>query len=258
MHPDPEYADIGCKQCASGELLDFDFSMALQPIVRYSDRSLFAQEALVRGLGDQSAGSVFANVSDRNRYRFDQTCRIKAIKLAAELGIPGMLSINFMPNAVYKAELCIRTTLQAAAEFNFPPERIIFEITEGEQITDRPHLKRIVDHYQKTGFKTAIDDFGAGYSGLNLLADMQTDLVKLDMALVRGIDADRSRQIITRGILQVCEDLGIEVIAEGIETRDELSALVDLGVDLFQGFLFARPAYEAVADINPQAFPPPA
>jgi EAL domain-containing protein (putative c-di-GMP-specific phosphodiesterase class I) len=254
MHPEPRYADIGCKQCASGELLDFDFSMALQPIVRYSDRSLFAQEALVRGLGDEPAGSVFANVTEKNRYRFDQSCRVKAIKLAAELGIPGMLSINFMPNAVYKAELCIRTTLQAASEFNFPHERIIFEVTEGEQITDRAHLKRIVEHYQQTGFKTAIDDFGAGYSGLNLLADMQTDLVKLDMALVRNIDADRSRQIITRGILQVCEDLGIEVIAEGIETRGELSALVDLGVDLFQGFLFARPAYEAVADIDPQAF----
>ncbi len=254
MHPEPLFADVGCKQCASGKLLDFDFSMALQPIVRFSNRELYAQEALVRGPGGESAGSVFAHVNDGNRYRFDQTCRVKAIKLAAELQIDGLLSINFMPNAVYKPELCIRTTLEAAKEYGFPSERIIFEVTEGEEIEDRPHLKSIVEYYQKTGFKTAIDDFGAGYSGLNLLADMQTDLVKLDMALVRNIDRDRNRRIITNGILQVCRDLGIDVIAEGIETPGELNALVDLGIDLFQGFHFARPAFESVAAIPDSAY----
>lgn len=136
----------------------------------------------------------------------------------------------------------------------FPSERIIFEVTEGDEIEDRQHLKSIVDYYQKTGFRTAIDDFGAGYAGLNLLADMQTDLVKLDMALVRNIDRDRNRRIITNGILQVCRDLGIDVIAEGIETPGELSALVDLGIDLFQGFHFARPAFEAVAAVPDSAY----
>lgn len=254
MHPDPEFADVGCRQCASGELLGFDFSMALQPIVRFSTREIHAQEALARGPVGEPAAAVFASVNDGNRYRFDQTCRVKAIRLASELKINSLLSINFMPNAVYKPELCIRTTLQAAAEYAFPPERIIFEVTEGEEIDNRDHLKGILEYYQKTGFTTAIDDFGAGYAGLNLLADMQTDLIKLDMALVRNIDQDRNRRIITRGILQVCRDLGIDVIAEGIETRGELSALVDLGVDLFQGYHFARPAFEAVADVPASAF----
>ncbi len=254
MHPEPEFANVGCKKCASGELLDFDFSMALQPIVRFSTRQIWAQEALVRGLENESAGSVFTHVNESNRYRFDQTCRVKAIKLASELDIEGFLSINFLPNAVYKPELCIRTTLQAAHEYGFPQERIIFEITEGEEIDDKSHLKGIVEYYQKTGFRTAIDDFGAGYSGLNLLADMQTDLVKLDMALVRNIDADRNRRIIIGGILQVCRDLGIEVIAEGVETRGELGTLVDLGIDLFQGYYFGRPAFESVADVPASAY----
>lgn len=83
---------------------------------------------------------------------------------------------------------------------------------------------------------------------------MQTDLVKLDMALVRNIDRDRNRRIITNGILQVCRDLGIDVIAEGIETPGELNALVDLGIDLFQGFHFARPAFEAVATVPDSAY----
>lgn len=254
MHLEPRFDEINCKQCANGSLLDFDFTMALQPIVRFSTREIYAQEALVRGPGGEGAGSVFEHVNESNRYRFDQTCRVKAIKLAAELQMEGLLSINFMPNAVYNPKRCIRTTLVAAEEYNFPFERIIFEITEGEQIDDRPHLQSIVDYYQKTGFLTAIDDFGAGYSGLNLLADMQTDLVKLDMALVRNIDEDRNRQIITGGILQVCRDLGIDVIAEGVETPGELRKLVDLGVDLFQGFHFARPAFESVAEVPASAY----
>ena len=254
MHPEPKFANVGCKKCASGELLDFDFTMAFQPIVSFSARQVFAQEALVRGLGDQGAGSVFTHVNEGNRYRFDQTCRVKAIKLAAELDFDGLLSINFMPNAVYRPELCIRTTLEAAHEYGFPQGRIIFEITEGEEIEDKTHLKGIVDYYQKTGFRTAIDDFGAGYAGLNLLADMQTDLVKLDMALVRNIDTDRNRLTIVRGILQVCRDLGIEVIAEGVETPKELGVLVDQGIDLFQGYHFARPAFESVAEIPASAY----
>ena len=254
MHPEPLFADIGCKQCASGELLDFDFTMALQPIVRFSTRKTWANEALVRGLGGESAGSVFTHVNDGNRYRFDQTCRVKAIRLAAELNIESLLSINFMPNAVYKPELCIRTTLEAAKEYNFPSNRIIFEITEGEKIERTQHLKEIVNYYQQTGFRTAIDDFGAGYAGLNLLADIQADLIKLDMALVRDIDTDRTRRIIVKGILQVCGDLGIEVIAEGIETPGELSVLVGMGVDLFQGYHFTRPAFQAVADVPASAF----
>ncbi len=228
--------------------------MALQPIVRFSSRDTYAQEALARGPGGEPAASVFANVNDGNRYRFDQTCRVKAIRLASKLKISSLLSINFMPNAVYQPELCIRKTLQAAAEYEFPSERIIFEVTEGEEIDNRDHLRRIVAYYQKTGFTTAMDDFGAGYSGLKLLADMQTDLIKLDMALVRNIDQDRNRRTIVRGILQICRDLGIDVIAEGVETRGELSALVDLGVDLFQGYHFARPAFEAVADVPASAF----
>src|SRR5690606_39933033 len=101
-----------------------------------------------------------------------QTCALPILK--------SKLSINFMPNAVYRPELCIRTTLAAAKEWDFPIERIIFEVTEGERIEDQAHLRNIIAHYKKQGFCTAIDDFGAGYAGLNLLADFQSDMVKLD------------------------------------------------------------------------------
>lgn len=248
------YRALGCVECANGAGLDFDFTMAFQPIVNTTTREVFAQEALVRGLQNEPAAHIFEHVNDDNRYRFDQACRVKAIQIASELGVPSYLSINFMPNAVYRPELCIRTTLEAADRFGFPIERMIFEITEGEKVDDHAHLREIVQHYQQRGFLTAIDDFGAGYSGLNLLAEIQTDLVKLDMALIRNIDQDKGRRAITRGIIQVCNELEVRVIAEGIESREELETLQDFGVELFQGYYFARPAFRALATLSLPGF----
>ena len=117
-------------------------------------------------------------------------------------------------------------------------------------VTDHDHLKSILGEYTRRGFKTAIDDFGAGYSGLNLLAEFQPDIIKLDMALLRNIDSDPVRQAIVRGILGVCQALNIEVIAEGVETVAELTFLRGIGVYLFQGYLLARPAYEQIPDVD--------
>lgn len=246
------YSKLSCAECRNGAGLDFDFTMAFQPIVDLGNGRVFAQEALVRGANGEGAGSVLARINDANRYRFDQACRVKAVQLAAQLGIASHLSINFLPNAVYRPELCIRTTLEAAKTYGFPHNRIIFEVTEGEQITDHAHLLGIFQEYKRLGFLTAIDDFGAGYSGLNLLAEFQPNIIKLDMALICGIDSNRPRQAIVRGIVQVCVELGIRVIAEGIETAEELKPLRDFGITLFQGYHFARPQFEGLAPIVPE------
>lgn len=254
MKPQKDYRPLGCRECLGGAGLDFEFSMAFQPIVNIRTHEIFAYEALVRGPNDESATEVFNRVDDSNRYRFDQSCRVKAVRLAAALNMPCMLSINFMPNAVYRPELCIRTTLDAAETYGFPIDRIMFEITEGERVDDLAHMRSIVEHYRQRGFKTAIDDFGAGYAGLNLLAEIRTDLLKLDMALIRDIDSDRVRQAIIRGILQVCNELSTTVIAEGVETFAELNVLQSFGIDLFQGYLFARPAFEALPSVPDEVF----
>ncbi|AWK90092.1 EAL domain-containing protein [Azospirillum thermophilum] len=238
----------GCGgQCA--EALPFDFTMAFQPIVDLAAGGVWAHEALVRGPDGQGAGWVLGQVTDANRYAFDQACRVRAIELASRLGTgDARLSINFLPNAVYQAEACIRATLAAAARTGFPTDRIVFEVTEGEQVTDREHLKGIFREYKRQGFLTAIDDFGAGYSGLNLLAEFQPDVIKLDMELTRGIDGDRTRRSIVKAVLSLCTDLGITPVAEGVETAAEARVLRDLGVTLMQGYLFARPAFESLVD----------
>ncbi|WP_137970861.1 EAL domain-containing protein [Pseudomonas sp. F(2018)] len=240
----------GCSACREGKGLEFPISMAFQPIVDLRQGLVFAHEALVRGSAGESAGSLLARVDADNRYAFDQSCRIQAVEWAARLQLPARLSINFMPNAVYRAETCIRATLEAARRCRFPLERIIFEVTEQEQVLDIPHLTEILRAYRAQGFMTAIDDFGAGYAGLNLLADFQPDLIKLDMDLIRGIDGDRVRQVLVESVLDMCRRLGIEVIAEGIETRGELECLRQMGVGLFQGYLLARPGFESLPEVH--------
>lgn len=248
------YEPLTCHACAEGAELGFDFSMAFQPIVNLKTKQVFAYEALARGLQNEPASQVLAQVHDQNRYRFDQVCRVKAVRLAAHLNMQTYLSINFLPNAVYRPETCIRTTLEASQKYGFPREKIIFEVTEGEKVENRAHLAEIFQAYKQMGFKTAIDDFGSGYSGLNLLAEFQPNIIKLDMNLVRHIDQDKTRRAIVAGVMTVCQAIGCEVIAEGIESREELQALRDLGIHLFQGYLFAKPAFEQLALLTPESF----
>lgn len=247
-----------CAGCGTGERLEFQFDYAYQPIVDVAARSIYAHEALVRGPAGEGALSVLAQVTEHNRYRFDQACRVKAIKTAAQLGMQERLSINFLPNAVYKPEVCIRTTLEAARAHGFPTDRIIFEVTEGERVEDGPWLATILREYQRYGFLTAIDDFGAGFAGLTLLADFTPDIVKLDMALVRGIEASRSRRAIARGVLRMCQEMGVTVIAEGIETAAERDFFLSEGVSLMQGYLFAKPAFRATTQASSIAWATPA
>ena len=254
INPEQNVAPVGCRACKSDDGLAFDFDYAYQPIVDLSRREIVAHEALVRGPNGESAFSVLSQVNDSNRYTFDQACRVKAIRGAAELGMMELLSINFLPNAVYRPEACIRTTFAAAKEHRFPIEQIIFEVTEGEQVVDRPHLVNIFREYRRYGFHTAIDDFGAGYAGSNLLSEFQPDIVKVDMELVRGIEQSVPKQAIVAGIVSICRALDIKVLAEGIETAEERECLHAAGIDLMQGYLFCRPAFRALGQIPKAAW----
>ena len=238
-----------CDACRQGCEPPFPFTMAFQPIVDITDGSIFAYEALARGPVGESAASVLSRVTDANRYAFDQSCRVKAIEMAGRLGLAAhgaALSINFLPNAVYRADTCIRASIAAAQRVGFPLARLIFEVTEGERVNDKAHLSAIITEYKRHGFRTAIDDFGAGYAGFNLLADFQPDILKIDMDLSRRIDLSATRRAIVHGILNVCRQLDIAVIAEGVETEAEFRVLREIGITHIQGFLFARPGFECL------------
>jgi EAL domain-containing protein (putative c-di-GMP-specific phosphodiesterase class I) len=234
---------VKCGACRTDVVVP-SFTMAFQPIIDIDSAQIYAYEALVRPTSGGSAEDVLSQINEQNRYTFDQNCRVKAIELAARLEMDAILSINFLPNAVYQPAACLQKTFEAAERARFPPLHLMFEVTESEPSRDVGHLQSIFREYKRHGMITAIDDFGAGHAGLNMLADFQPDVLKIDMALTRAIDTDAVRRKIVGAIAALCQDLHITVIAEGIETVEEAVALRAMGVHLFQGYLFAQPLVE--------------
>jgi EAL domain-containing protein (putative c-di-GMP-specific phosphodiesterase class I) len=245
-----------CSGCRDGVDFDIHFAMAFQPIDDTETGRPFAYEALVRGPAGESADSILSRVTVANRYSFDQACRVRAIETAMSAGLmegDAKLSINFLPDAVYSPLACIQLTLRTARAVGLPVDRLIFEFTENEAMGSPDHVASIIDTYKQIGFSVAIDDFGAGYSGLDMFARFVPDEIKLDMELVRGIDRDPRRRAIVRAIAGMCRELETLVIAEGIETAGEAATLRDLGVRYHQGYWYARPAFEALPPIRVEA-----
>jgi EAL domain-containing protein (putative c-di-GMP-specific phosphodiesterase class I) len=241
-----------CVGCREDVQLPFEFKMAFQPIVDLAAQKIWGYEALVRGVNGESALSILSQVNDDTRYRFDQASRVMAIQTAGALfvGRDLRLSINFMPNAVYEPTACIQKSLAAAKRAEFPHQNLMFEFTENERMTDPGHVQNIVDAYRKFGFWTALDDFGAGYAGLGLLARWQPHLIKIDMELLRDINLSRAKQVIIAGIVGIARALDIEVLAEGVENEQELTVLRAAGISLFQGYYFAKPALMALPNVS--------
>ncbi|WP_375409832.1 EAL domain-containing protein [uncultured Methylobacterium sp.] len=241
-----------CRACRNGEGFDIPFTMAFQPIVDLSAGNIWGYEALVRGPEGESAASILSQVTEATLYKFDQACRVRAIEMAGQLFQDDRtrLSINFMPNAVYEPAACIRASLDAARRVGFRREQLMFEFTENERCTDPGHLNRIVTEYRRQGFMTALDDFGAGYANMGLLANFQPDLIKIDMLLIRNIDTDPVRQAIVASIINLARTLGIRVIVEGVETEAELIVLRAAGATLAQGYFFAKPQIAALPSVS--------
>lgn len=248
-----------CLTCGPGERLARRLRAAFQPIVacRRDGWSVFAYEALVRGAAGEPAGEVLGVLrQSADAHVLDLACRLAGLREAAAVGLnrsAALLSLNVLPSATLNPETCLGATLAAARRHGFPPERMLFEITEVEQVRDAARLRETVATQRAHGVKIAIDDFGAGYAGLGLLVEVRPDIVKLDMHLVRGVDHDPVRARIVGAIARACRGLGITVIAEGIETEGELAALHGMGIRHFQGYLLARPGLGTLPEVAPLA-----
>lgn len=222
------------------------FSFAFQPIVDANARQVHSYEALIRGRAGEPAFSVLQRVPKELIHRFDLDSRIEAIAIAGRLGLNTRLNLNFLPQALAQSDAPLEETLRAAERCGFVPEQLVIEVTETEVINDHNAFALRINRFRGLGLAVAIDDFGAGYSGLNLLADFQPDQIKIDMNLVHGIESHGARQAIVRALIQACTDLGIDIIAEGVETVSEYRWFADEGVQLFQGYLFGRPGFQCL------------
>ncbi len=219
-----------------------------QPIVHAADPTRpFAHEALLRGLDPAGElippGRLFDAARDAGfLFQLDLLARRTAIYDAARNDLTGCLFINFNPTAIYDPTFCLRTTVAAIDATGFSRERIVFEVTESDRAQDAGHLQKILTFYRSAGFRIALDDFGSGYSSLNLLHQLRPDFLKLDIELIRGVHADPYKALIARNILETARGLGLQTVAEGIETPEELAWVQAHGADFVQGYLLGRPA----------------
>ncbi len=238
---------------SGGWLLDMmredRLAVHFQPIVPAADPgAVFAYECLLRGLDREGAlvspGPMFEAARGAGLlFNLDRAARIKAIREASGLGLESNIFINFNPTSIYDPASCLKSTMTAIEESGLSHERIVFEVTESEHARDDRHLRNILDFYRKSGFRIALDDLGAGYGSLNLLAALRPDFVKLDAGLIRDVDHDPYRAAIASKLLELAKALGVTVIAEGVETEEQWRWLLDNGADFVQGFFFARPAF---------------
>lgn len=232
------------------EALDSDWLFSFfHPIVTAQTGEVFAHEALIRARRPGSAETIGAGeIIDACtglglEHVLDQRARQSAIRHAAALNLADVLFfINFLPNTIYDPEICLRTTMEAAAEHAMPLSRLVFEVVETENIPDMRRLMRILDYYRAEGIGTAVDDMGAGFATMSYLEALRPDYVKIDRELVQRAAVHTADRHKLDSIVDRAKELDIKVIAEGIETHAQWDVCRRSGADYLQGFLFARPA----------------
>ncbi len=226
-----------------------------QPVVAAGDRRVVGHECLMRARNPDDGGRISpADLitwarAENLLFMLDRVCREVHIANAAAdpRASHGRLLLNFVPSVIYRPEFCLRSTVQALEGTDIRPEQVVFEVVESEAVGDHDHLRDILRYYREHGFRVALDDVGAGYAGLSLMADLDPDLIKIDRELVRRSSASDWHAEVCQSIVELGRRHGKEILAEGIETEAECARIGELGVDLFQGFLFGRPRPEPVS-----------
>lgn len=219
-----------------------------QPIVRCGEvpYEIYGYECLLRGESEGREVMPTPMIEMAREadllFQLDLAARRTAILSAAAHDIRQKLFINFTPNAIYVPQRCLQSTVRLVDEVRLKREQVVFEIVESERLPDMQQLAEIIRFYRDEGFGVALDDVGSGYSSLAVLLALRPDYIKLDMELTRNVHADAAKAIVARKLLEVARELGVEVVAEGIETREEFEWVREHGADYGQGYYFARPA----------------
>ncbi|MGN8278643.1 bifunctional diguanylate cyclase/phosphodiesterase [Pseudomonas sp. SMN5] len=223
-----------------------------QPILCLSERRIVGYEALTRGPSNSPLHSPIALLSvARQAGRLSElelACRRSACHRFNEQKLPGKLFLNVSPESLLEAAHQTGRTLQLLQDFGIPPSQVVIELTEQTPIDDFQLLQNALHHYRAMGFSIALDDLGAGYSSLRLWSELRPDYVKIDRHFIDGIHQDALKREFVGSILKIARTSRAQVIAEGIELPEELAVLIEMGVDLVQGYLLARPQEQPARD----------
>ena len=225
-----------------------------QPIISLSERRIVGYEALSRGPSNSplhSPISLFAVARQAGRLsELEMTCRLSACRRFSEQKLPGKLFLNVSPESLLEPTHQPGRTLQLLQHFGINPSNVVIELTEQTPTDDFQMLQNALHHYRDMGFSIALDDLGAGYSSLRLWSELRPDYVKIDRHFIDGIHQDGLKREFVGSILQIAKASRAQVIAEGIELEEELLVLIEMGVDLVQGYLLCRPQEQPPQDAH--------
>jgi len=226
-------------------------SVEFQSLISVATGSCVACECLVRGNREGTPIGAEGLLSAARilgmSHELDHAAWRAALRKGARLAQNGLtLFLNFTPSSVYNQKFDIKKTKAMCRDMGVDISQLVFEVTEAEKVNDFDFLKSVMQEYRAEGAKIALDDLGSGYSSILRLADLQPDYVKLDQRLVHGAYGENVRSVLLKAVTEAAHKLNILVVAEGIETEDDLKFCVEIGADLVQGYFLARPADTAL------------
>ena len=228
------------------EIID-KLDYAFQPIIYAQSGKLYAVEALLRNVQDipniTTIDDLFDLVfSNDYLYEFDLLLREKAIKKFANINIPNLkLFYNLDNRIIYNKNYSSGNTQKILTKYNLSKDKIIFELSEKGTSIEQNALSTMLQRYKQSGYSIAIDDFGIGVSGLKLFYFSEANIIKIDRFFISNIDQDSKKKLFCSSIIDMAHIMGMQVIAEGVETQKEFYTCKDIGADFIQGFLVQKP-----------------
>jgi len=227
-------------------LLGHQITTVFQPIVDLLRGGLLGFEALSRGPAgtqQQSPADLFDTAAATDLvFELDRHCRRRALRTARELTGPLLLFLNVVPASMYDRDFQGTSLIELLEGLGLSPERIVLEVSEQYAIQNYTLFVEALQNFTQLGFSIAVDDIGAGYSGLEKIAHLNPRYLKFDMQLVRDIDQSHVKREMARALKTFADKMDARIIAEGIEREGEQRACVELGIDFGQGYLLGRPA----------------
>jgi len=220
-------------------------SSVFQPIVALQQPGLLGYEALIRGPANTALHSPMVLFDSAYKHgqitRLEYACRQVSCQSFSNANTQGKLFLNVSPMCLTQKDYVHGMTHRILADLALPADRVVIEISEQYPLDDYQLLRRATDHFRNEGFEIAIDDLGSGYSGLRTWSELRPDYVKIDRHFIEHIDQDPVKREFVRSIQEIASELNCKVIAEGIETQQELAAIRDIGIRYGQGFYIGRP-----------------
>lgn len=223
-----------------------EIKSVFQPIVSMKDGTVYAYEALSRitlKKCDFSIGEAFEIAQKMDcLWDFDKICRVNSIKKSVDKPKSAKLFLNVEPNIIHNPDFKGGFTREKLKKYNLNCDDIIFEATERSAIEDMVTFKTCLKQFIDQGFRIAIDDVGSGYSGINRIMEINPQFIKIDMNITKDLEKDELKRSFVSALSKFASDSGIALIAEGIETPEQLEAVISLNIDYAQGYYLAKPS----------------